>query len=311
MLAVSFFSPLSNAHMCEILGKEIIQGKIVPLSGLDFVKYLEKTKHLPEAMRYSGRIKELLTQLADADVLSELGTGKHILFGGHYSFGRELTTIERHGILWLALALGPEFIWHMYSEVTFQITGIDKKSDVCAGTGIVVAPHFLLTCAHVMKDAQIDEKQIFGGQEYKVQRQLSHDLIDVGLIEVTPQLTTLPGLAFRDPAITETVYTLGYPRIPLSRNPAMVMHRGEITNEGFTTLFGADLFLYSAISRPGNSGGPVIAANGNVVGIVSEQLSEETTDKRMPFHAGVRTSEIAKAIAELEPSIELPIEDYE
>jgi hypothetical protein len=31
----------------------------------------------------------------------------------------------------------------------------------------------------------------------------------------------------------------------------------------------------------------------------------------MPFHAGIRTSEIIKAISELEPSVSLPVDTYE
>ena len=44
-----------------------------------------------------------------------------------------------------------------------------------------------------------------------------------GLIEVSSQLSLLPGLTFRDPLLAEPVFTLGYPRVPLSREQALVM----------------------------------------------------------------------------------------
>jgi len=157
----------------------------------------------------------------------------------------------------------------------------------------------------------LDETQKFNGKEYNVVHSISHDKVDVAIVEVDRELPNLPGLAFRDPVVAETMYTLGYPRIPLSQNSVIVMQRGEITNSDIVLFSGDEVFLFSAIARPGNSGGPIIADNGHIIGIVTEELSEETSRSGMPFYAGVRTSEIKKAIFELERSIILPIEDYE
>jgi S1-C subfamily serine protease len=157
----------------------------------------------------------------------------------------------------------------------------------------------------------LDQRQSFGDREFKVVRLLPHDKIDVALVEFESELPPLPGLAFRDPVVAEKVYNLGYPRIPLSREPALVMQRGEITSSRIKTFSCEEVFLYSAIARPGNSGGPVIAANGHVVGLVTEELSEEASKSGMPFHAGVGTSEILRAILELEASVQLPVEAYE
>jgi hypothetical protein len=46
-------------------------------------------------------------------------------------------------------------------------------------------------------------------------------------------------------------------------------------------------------------------------GIVTEELSEETSRPGSPFHAGIRTSELAKAMTDLERSVALPLENYE
>jgi hypothetical protein len=42
----------------------------------------------------------------------------------------------------------------------------------------------------------------------------------------------------------------------------MILRRGEVTAEGVQTFDKADLFLYSAIVRPGDRGGPVISSSG-------------------------------------------------
>jgi S1-C subfamily serine protease len=72
-----------------------------------------------------------------------------------------------------------------------------------------------------------------------------------------------------------------------------------------------EVFLYSAVARPGNSGGPVISSRGHVVGIVSEQLSEQQSTSDQPFYAGVSSAEILRALGELDPGIQFPWETYE
>lgn len=310
LLAIKFFAPLAYRDMCATIGKTPAENRIEPLDGRDFLTYLKKTGQLTDPDQYLNRIRELLSQLAAAHLLTEMGSGKDVMIGMHYYFMRELTECEKRSLFWLAPALGAEFILHMFSEVTFQITGINKAGDVRAGTGLLIAPQWLLTCAHVLKDMRLDEMQTFGGNQVKIVRVLAHDTIDVGLIEITPSIPGLISLAFRDPVVAETVFTLGYPRVPLSREPARVMHRGEVTCQEIETFDDQTLFLYSAIARPGNSGGPIIGESGHVVGIVTDELSEKTSDIRMPFFAGVRTSEIARAVAELEPAMTVPIEDY-
>ena len=71
----------------------------------------------------------------------------------------------------------------------------------------------------------------------------------------------------RTPVVAQTVYTLGYPRLPGLRDASVTMQQGAVTNESVTSLAGERLFLYSAISRPGNSGGPVMSEDGYLVGI--------------------------------------------
>jgi S1-C subfamily serine protease len=141
-----------------------------------------------------------------------------------------------------------------------------------------------------------------------IKRALAHPKIDVGLLEISPPFASLKGLAFREPRIGETVFTVGFPRIPLSREPSLVIQRDEVTNRSITTFSGDKLFLYSAIARPGNSGGPVISSDGNVVGLVTQDLREEPSAD--VFYAGVGGVEVARAISELDVPVTLPIEDY-
>jgi Trypsin-like peptidase domain len=155
----------------------------------------------------------------------------------------------------------------------------------------------------------VDRRQVFSCVEFEICRTVSHPVIDVGLIEISPPFASLEGLAFRQARIAEEIFTLGYPRIPLSREPTLVMHRGEVTNSQVTIFSGQTLFLYSAIARPGNSGGPIISSKGDVVGMVTEELRDDA-DPNSQFYAGVGALEIARAVSELGVSVIVPIEDY-
>jgi len=307
--AFNFFNIVKLREMSALIGIEPVENKHRPLDSTDFIHYLEKTNKLDAAGTYFHRIHDLLTQLEHAQLL--VRTGGNAMFGVQYVAMYELTKKQKEGGMWLATALGPEYLRFMCGGVTLLLTGINDDGDVHAGTGIVIAPRWILTCAHVVNDMQLDQEQTFYGKKFNVLRTLPHTEHDVALVEVEEDLITVSGISFRDPVITEVVYTLGYPSIPLSREPALIMQKGEITNPELITLHGEEVFLYSAIARPGNSGGPLISADGYVVGIVTKELFEETSKSGMPFHAGISTSVLATAVSDLEPLLHFPVEAYE
>jgi len=114
--------------------------------------------------------------------------------------------------------------------------------------------------------------------------------------------------------VSETLFTFGYPQVALTADPILVMQRGEVTAHDVKLYTGDEVFLFSAIARPGNSGGPILASSGHVLGIVTQHLEAtrlEDSNSIMPFYAGISTRTLAAAIQELEPSIRLPVETYE
>ncbi len=62
----------------------------------------------------------------------------------------------------------------------------------------------------------------------------------------------------------------------------ITVQRGEVVNPAAETPAAGGLprqktFLYSAIARPGNSGGPIVAHDGRVIGLVVEDSSPSTS----------------------------------
>ena len=312
LVAIYFFGYRDHQEKCKILGRDPSPtGGIRPFSGSDFATFLERTGQLHEAQRYMYRLRELLQSLERADLLVAAGQTRDVFLGKQYYFIKEFTQVEQRGHAWLSSPLGPEFVFHYFAPGIVQITGCRENGDLFAGTGLVVASRWILTCAHVINGMSIDLVQEFAGQKARVVRQMAHQSIDVGLLEVDSDLPVTRGLAFRQPTVAETVFILGYPRVPMTRRAALIMQRGEVTSRTEMLIHGQPVFLFSAIARPGNSGGPIVAASGHVVGIVTQQLeAEDWTFNVAPFHAGVDSLAIVQAIGELDAGISVPLETY-
>jgi S1-C subfamily serine protease len=111
-------------------------------------------------------------------------------------------------------------------------------------------------------------------------------------------------MAFRDPDWADEVYVFGYPRVPMTAEMALTVQRGEVVNPAAETIPDRQkIFLYSAIARPGNSGGPIVAQDGRVIGLVVEDSAEApSTDAgptAAPFYRGIPSSEVIRAMDDL------------
>lgn len=135
-----------------------------------------------------------------------------------------------------------------------------------------------------------------------------HPSLDVAVIKFDlPEDKSLPrlaGVAFRDPEWSDEVYVFGYPRVSMTAEMALTVQRGEVVNPSAETIPDRQkIFLYSAIARPGNSGGPIVAQDGRVIGLVVEDSAEaSSTDAgpaAAPFYRGIPSSEIVRALDDL------------
>ena len=287
----------------------------MPLDVNAFLQYLETTASFnktPSALR----VVKILEEMELAGLLVVVGESKPSFagFGKHYLY---LPTIDnfRQGPFCLVPVLGPEYIYHLCAPILVHITG-RNGDEIVSGTGIVVDEGHILTCGHVISEMTIDQHQVFQSQRYEITDAMifQHANVDIAVIRVDgPRLSKPTGIVFQAPVVAQPVYTLGFPKLPGLRDASVTIQQGSVTNASVTSLSGDSLFLYSAIARPGNSGGPVVSADGYVVGIsVADSIglySNETAFS--PHYAGVPAQEIVKAVTELGLGIDLHFESYE
>ena len=156
---------------------------------------------------------------------------------------------------------------------TFDTGGTNTSRAVCLpdashGTGVVVGnDRLVLTAAHVVEGADVIAVLRPGGDTPQPARVVYTDPErDLSLLAVSgelPDRITLPARV--EPlTLSDRLYATGYPLTLRERYPAAVS--GELSREN------NDGSLQAAMSvNPGNSGGPVIDTNGNLVGILSRR----------------------------------------
>ena len=136
------------------------------------------------------------------------------------------------------------------------------------GTGFAVSTNgYIATNLHVINDADSVFIQNSAGESFKVKVILKDPEYDIAILKIDDKnfkhLAALPYTIKRNSTgVGENVYTWGYPK------DDAVLGEGYVSSKsgfiGDTTQYQVAIPL-----NPGNSGGPLLDNNGNLVGIIS------------------------------------------
>ena len=311
-LACQFFDPSNFAENHAAIGKKPRPGSPPFFDTIEFIEYLKRRQAFPGTPNVV-RVAQILERMTAAGLLLhvvELGAaniaGRYILTGiGH---------AHRVPFCFVSV-LGPEYLYRLCAPNLVHISGTCDGNPT-SGTGLVVDARHVLTCCHVVSDMELDQTQVFQGTEYEIGEGSihRHPRIDVAVVRVDgARLDPVPGILFQAPVVGQTVYTLGYPKLPGLREASVTMQQGAVTNESVTSLAEEQLFLYSAIARPGNSGGPVVSEDGYFLGLSIMNATGQYVGENAfsPHYSGVPAQVLVRAVDDLDLGFRLPFENYE
>ena len=161
-------------------------------------------------------------------------------------------------------------------QVGFNLTVVDTKGPPIEmqGSGFIISPDgYVLTCAHVVTG--VHEATIWvAGVRYPCRVLNSNTNLDLALLKVDgdhPPFHPLRLESGKDYSLGENVYIMGFPLAdvlgtsPRLNNGLISAKVGMNDDTNFVQI--------SAPVQPGNSGGPLMNANGQVIGVVSSTLS--------------------------------------
>ncbi len=136
------------------------------------------------------------------------------------------------------------------------------------GTGFLIdAKGLLVTNAHVVKNASRVTVQNKSGLELNAKTIFVDDSLDIAILKIDDSLfkalNALPyAIKKSSNDLAEPIYTLGYPRDEIVYGEGYLSAKTGFNGDTLTCQI-------SVAANPGNSGGPVLNKNGEVIGILS------------------------------------------
>jgi serine protease Do len=152
------------------------------------------------------------------------------------------------------------------------------RSDAAFGSGFFIDSQLMVTCKHVIKDANklyFRTKQLSSVAFVEVY----HEVSDLALLRfLALNSKSYLDISFEPVNVGEEVYAVGFPLgVIVDKNglPAPTVTKGIISRLGVKLELGkinVELIQFDAAVNPGNSGGPLLNSDGKVIGVVNSGI---------------------------------------
>ena len=156
---------------------------------------------------------------------------------------------------------------------------VDREKPIRTGTAFFInKAGQLLTAAHVARDCTLIEAHQ-DGVNFAVSMKASSNLLDVAVLDSGKGRSS--ALAMRqgqDIVLGESITSVGYPLHGLLGDSANVTRGNISASKGIRGSMG--LFQFSAPIQPGNSGGPIVSDNGELLGMAVSTLNAPALAER-------------------------------
>lgn len=162
------------------------------------------------------------------------------------------------------------------------------------GTGFLIdTKGYIVTNAHVISKAERVSVQSQSGVELTAKKIYANDSLDIAILKIDDNLfKPLPVLPYAitkkgSTDLAEPIFTLGYPKDEIVYGEGYLSAKTGYKGDSLTCQI-------SVSANPGNSGGPVINKDGEVVGILS---TRQTSAEGVVF--AIKAKSIFKALDDL------------
>jgi len=147
-------------------------------------------------------------------------------------------------------------------DVIFKVVNV--RTDKAAGTGFFVnSEGFIITNQHVIKDAQFVQVQTFDDMTFDAQIVFEDTFSDLALLQIPLNFEELKFANSDEIQIGEKVIAIGNPLgLSFTVTEGIVSATKRFGPNGLQAYVQTDVTL-----NPGNSGGPLINTDGEVIGI--------------------------------------------
>lgn len=158
-----------------------------------------------------------------------------------------------------AMGFSAESIYHSVFVIT---------TDTSLGSGFAIGSNSILTNAHVVERAESIFAEAVDGTQYSCSVALLDEDIDIALLVVeNGSFTPIPVADNSATEIGDDVYAIGAPN-----SMAYTLTKGIVSSK--ERKIGTDVYIQiDAPLSEGNSGGPLLNDNGEVIGINSRKVS--------------------------------------
>ena len=192
-----------------------------------------------------------------------------------------------YSITWDSVCKGADKVFAYINQIDDSIKGIDDNEILAAssGTGFFIsnAGH-MVTNNHVIAGCK-PIKAIYDGKDFVAEILAVDKVNDLAIIKSNIRPKKIYPVATEDAQLLENVIIAGYP-LGKKVSASIKATSGTITAlSGFEDNYAE--FQTDAALNSGNSGGPIIDENGNVIGVAVSKLQVEGVEG---FNFGVKSS---------------------
>ena len=218
---------------------------------------------------------------------------------------RPLSAIVGIGLLaWLTPVAQAQTPGEVFRKVAPSVVIIRAKGrDISAsgqsrfaetGSGVLISPDGkVMTAAHVVHSMDEISVEFLGGETVKARVVASEPAADLSLLQLerVPAGAKSSPLANSDPIqVGDPVIIVGAPYgLSYSLSNGLISARWK-PNTVYKTMPLAEFFQTTATINTGNSGGPMFNMNGEVIGIVSHNISKSGGSEGLGFVVTINTA---------------------